>query len=291
MTSPRPATAAEATTVLPPPAGGSGTAWPFLAAAALLLAACAPALREPPPLATLSGGGPPAALEEVPGLLAAAEARFAQRTPAAARDAARLWLRAAAAGQGHAGALWKAASALVWAVEHEAEASARSQDALRAVHAAQWCARLAPDDPTCDYWLGAALGVQARERPRTGLSALPTIEAAFTRAAAAAPRLERGGPDRALALLYLRAPGWPAGPGDPDLGLEHAQRALALFPEHPPNLLAHGEALAALGRREASREAHEKALQAALALADAGDPDAGEWAAQAQEALGAGARK
>ena len=58
---------------------------------------------------------------------------------------------------------------------------------------------------------------------------------------------------RALALFYLRAPGWPKGPGDADLGLEHAREAVRLRPEHPPNLLAPGEALDAVGERAESR--------------------------------------
>src|SRR5206468_9879056 len=103
---------------------------------------------------------------------------------------------------------------------------ARLRAATRAVQAAQWCERVSAEKPECQYWLGAALGVQAREKPSTGLSALPMIVEAFKRAAVADPALEDGGPERALALLYARAPGWPTGPGDPDLGLEHARKAV-----------------------------------------------------------------
>src|SRR5262249_38588973 len=83
------------------------------------------------------------------------------------------------------------------------------------------------------------------------LSALPEIEAAFKRAASRAPDLEGAGADRALALLYLRAPGWPAGPGDPDLGLEHAKKAVAARADLPPHQLALAEAPAATGSHPA----------------------------------------
>src|SRR5207247_5984487 len=92
--------------------------------------------------------------------------------------------------------------ARIWATDHGKDARAREEAATQAVQAAQWCQKIAAQDPACAYWLGAALGVQARERPSTGLSALPRIEAAFKSAAAARPDPDEGGPERALALLH-----------------------------------------------------------------------------------------
>jgi hypothetical protein len=92
-------------------------------------------------------------------------------------------------------------------------------------------------------------------------------------------------------MVYLRAPGWPTGPGDPDLGLEHARKAVKLDPAFPPNLLVLGEALAAIDDVAGSREAYRSALQAALEAERAGDPDAAEWARQAEEAGGMATRE
>jgi tetratricopeptide (TPR) repeat protein len=127
--------------------------------------------------------------------------------------------------------------------------------------------------------------VQARERRSTGLDALPQIEQAFKRAAVEAPSLEEGGPDRALALLYLRAPGWPTGPGDPDLGLMHARKAVQLSPAYPPNQLALAEALKATGDAEESASTYQRALDLARSRAAARDPDASEWIEEAEKAL------
>jgi tetratricopeptide (TPR) repeat protein len=116
--------------------------------------------------------------------------------------------------------------------------------------------------------------------------ALPAIVAAFEAAAAGDPAYEHGAPDQALALVYLRAPGWPAGPGDPDRGLEHARRALAIASDYPPNLLALGEALAATGDPAGARARYEEALTRARDAAAAGDADATEWIHDAEVAIG-----
>jgi len=250
------------------------------------LAACVPALRKPPDLMDLAGGGKPPQASEAQGLLERAAALYARRDPESVRTAVGAFVRATAADPARVEGLIGAVQAGVWLSDHEEDAAARERVATAAVQAAQWCGKLAPESAACTYWLGAALGVQARERHATGLSALPKIEEAFVQAAQRIPEYEEAGPDRALALLYVRAPGWPTGPGDPDLGLEHARKAAELRPDYPPNQLALGEALAATDDPDGSREAYSRALELARARAAAGDPDAAEWAAEAEKALG-----
>ncbi len=256
-----------------------------LAGAAVLAAlpcGCAAALKETPPLAVLAGSAAPHGPAEIESLLARAGELFRRRDVAGVRQAATLYFQAAAAGGPGSEALVAAAWTEVWLADHETDPADRREAATRAVQASQWCGRIAPERPECVYWMGASLGVQARERPSTGLSALPQIEASFKEAAKRAPDLDQGGPDRSLALLYLRAPGWPTGPGDPELALVHARRAIELFPRYPPNVLALAEALAATGNGEASRAACRQALE--LARADA-DPDAPDWIGEAERAL------
>ncbi len=255
-------------------------------AAAFWLGGCAAALKQAPPLADLAGGGPAVAPGEVEGLLHQADAAFARRETASVRDAASLYLRAAAGDPSRTDGLIGAARALVWLTDHETEPALREEAARRGAQASQWCVAIAPDLPACSYWLGATVGVQARERPSTGLSALPRIEAAFARAAALDPAYERGGPDRALALLYLRAPGWPTGPGDPEKGLDHARKAIALFPLEPPNLLALAEAQAANGDAAGARATSGEAAARARDRVTAGDdPDAAESLREAEQRL------
>jgi len=173
----------------------------------------------------------------------------------------------------------------IWLSGHDPDPEARREAATGAVHAGQWCRSLRPDDPECAYWLGAALGVQARERRGTALDALPLIVELFMEAREGAPLMDRAGPDRALALLFLRAPGWPTGPGDPDLGLEHAEIAVGLEPGYAPNVLALAEALESMERIAESMAAYERAQSMAREASDRGDPDAHEWVGEAVDGL------
>jgi tetratricopeptide (TPR) repeat protein len=152
------------------------------------------------------------------------------------------------------------------------------------VQAAQLCGDRAPSAAACDYALAIALGQQARERHATGRDGLAKMVAALRRAIASEPRLDGAGPHRVLALVYLRAPGWPAGPGDTEAGLLEAREAVILVPEHPANQLALAEALRRNGRPDEARAAYRHALE--LARGAAGDPDAPEWLAEATKGLG-----
>lgn len=201
------------------------------------------------------------------------------------RDASSVWLEAARADENRVEGLVGAVRAQIWICDHDEDRERREQAATLAVQSAQWCDRSRPEDPICDYWLGAALGVQARERPTTAIHALPAIVEAFRKAAAGAPDYDEAGPDRALALIYARAPGWPSGPGDPDLSLEHARKAEARRPSYPPNQLALAEAYAATGDKKESRSSYGRALTLARDLAASGDRDAPEWVKEAEEAL------
>ncbi len=182
-------------------------------------------------------------------------------------------------------ALLSLAEVRVWLVEHEKDPDVRESLAAGAVHAGQWCLEGAPEDPRCRYRLAIAVGVQARERPLTGVDAMPTMIKLLEAARVAEPGLDHGGPDRVLALLYLRAPGWPTGPGDPDLGYEHAVAAVEIDPGHPQNHLVLGEALVKVERENEAIEAYRTALRLAEAQQESGGRDAREWLQEAESAL------
>lgn len=258
---------------------------------ATLLTGCASALRAPPPVDALgerTGGGETASPGEVAGLLAAATTAWARRPDAVAVARAReLFLAAARADAAGVDGLLGAAVAGAWLIEHEADAGRRAALATADVQICQWCGARAPDRIDCDYRLALALGQQARERPATAADALPRITALLAKVMASAPRLDEAGGYRVLALVLLRAPGWPIGPGDPELGLERARQAVALVPEYPPNLLALGEALSVAGNSDEAVATYERAGQLAEERITAGDPDAREWADQARRSAAA----
>ncbi len=75
---------------------------------------------------------------------------------------------------------------------------------------------------------------------------------------------DQGGPLRVLAMIYLKAPAWPAGPGDLDLALELLQEAATRFPTHPLNRIFLAAALLEDGQEARAREE----LATGLGLAD-----------------------
>lgn len=250
-----------------------------------LATACARSLPEPVPLPELapdlSDGPVPSAADA----LRAYDARDLEGV----RLAAAMWERRIALTTEPAvrfEAVIGSIRALLWLAEHEPDAGARRSAAGAAVRSAQWCALLEPEAAQCGFWLGASLGSQARERRSTALDALPRIVALFEEARRAIPRFDSGGPDRALALLYARAPGFPVGPGDPELALDHAHRAVAIAEAYPPNLMALAECRAGLEGDAAAEADWRRALASARIAERAGEPDAMRWIREIRAALG-----
>ncbi len=256
-------------------------------------AACARALHEPPSLASIGdgstrpgGSAASSAPAEVDQLLQEAAAGFDRRPDASAVASARdLYLRAARADEGRVEALLGAAATTAWIIEHEPNAARRETLATEEVQLCQWCVRRAPSNVECTYRLALAIGQQARERRSTAIDGLKQMVPLLEQVIARAPTLDRAGGDRVLALVLLRAPGWPTGPGDPDSGLVHARRADSLVPDDPENLNVLGEALAATDQVDDARAVYTRAESLARALAVRGNPDAAEWAETAAGAL------
>lgn len=248
------------------------------ACVASLATACAPALREPAPLAPGPSGERDAAE-----LVREADAVWQRRgEPGQAALAQRLYLQAAAADEHGIAALLGAMRAMTFRIERERDTGVRAELASKQVDLGQWCQRRAPSAPACDYRLALALGQQARERPSTSRDGLEKMVSLLRRAIAADPALDSGGPHRALALVLLRAPSWPIGPGDPEAGLEEARAAVQLFPDVAGNQLVMAEALGKNEQPDAARAAYERARQLADAAIRAGDPDGARALAEAR---------
>ena len=255
-----------------------------VAALAMALAtACASALHEPRPIAALApgrGGG-----RSADELLRDGNAAWARRAAAGQAAAAQdLYLDAAAADDSRVDAVLGAMRALSFRIEHERGVD-RGKLAEEEVELGQWCQRRGGAQAECDYRLAIALGQQARERSSTGQDALGKMVDLLHRAINAAPELDSGGPHRVLALVLLRAPSWPVGPGDPEAALDQARAAVHAFPDAADNQLALAEALAANGSAGEARVAYRKALALATAARAAGDLDAPLWVGEAQAGI------
>ena len=252
------------------------------AALLVLCVGCAQALHKPPPLETIAAAPGAAAAQ----LLADADAAWGRRgEPGQAAAAEDLYLQAARADPRNPGSFAGAIRAKAFRIGREKDGGERSRLAESAVIVGQLCEENVPAAAACDYWLAAALGLQARERSATGRDALPRMVDLLRRAVRNDPDIDHAGPHRLLAIVLLRAPGWPLGPGDPDAALPEAEAAARAAPEFPPNQLALGDALKQKGRAAEARSPYSQALRLAMDAAGRGDPDAAGWADDARAAL------
>ena len=167
--------------------------------------------------------------------------------------------------------------------DQEPDSKIRAALAAQAGSDADACMARAPQAAECLYGRAVALGLNARAHPAHAGEYLNSMLDNLTRAESADPSYDEAGPARVRALVLIRAPGWPLGPGDSEAGLVAARRAVTLRPLYPPNLLALAEALAKNGDASGARDNFARARAAALALPTA--PGRDEWLHEADQGL------
>jgi hypothetical protein len=165
----------------------------------------------------------------------------------------------------------------------ETDSKTRDQLAADALQNAQACLERAPHSAACLYYDGVALGLKARAHPLQANEALKSMLDALSGAEAADPAYDQAGPARVKALVLIKAPAWPLGPGDAEAGLAAARRAAALRPDYPPNVLTLAEALAKSGDAHGAQESYRHARELILALPSSRDRD--DWLHEADQAL------
>ncbi len=228
-----------------------------IVAACAVLAAAAAARGSgppPPPPQPVTGG---AALPGGPVVL----------WDACTRDQAERW--AADAGRDGAAAL-RAAACYAAIVERSGDKSAGLEDARKGRAAAEAAVRQLPGSGLAHYLAAYLAGLVAERSPLRGLALVPVIEREALAAVELDPAVDRGGPDRMLGELYLRAPRSPFSVGNPEKAVRHYRRAVAVEPAAPENRLGLAEAL--LARDETAEACRE--LRAVLAAPATGETPA-----------------
>lgn len=170
--------------------------------------------------------------------------------------------------------------------DHESNSQVRAQLAADADRDAQACLQRAPRAAACLYYHGIALGLTARAHPLHAADTLKSMLEALAAAEAADSEFDQAGPARVQALVLIKAPAWPLGPGDPQAGLAAARRAVSLRPDYPPNELALAEAMAKNGDTQGAEGAYSRARDLIQALPPSADRD--DWLKAANQALAAG---
>jgi hypothetical protein len=168
-------------------------------------------------------------------------------------------------------------------IDQSKDAAERAQLLAAATASAQQCLARFPDSGACQYAQAQVQGLTARARPLEAPALLKGMLASLTKAEARDPALDHAGPARLAAIVLLRAPPWPLGPGDVDAALTAAQRAVQRDPAYPPNLITLGQAQARSVGAPPARATFVKAQQAAQVWAVAADRS--KWQQDIEQAL------
>ncbi len=92
------------------------------------------------------------------------------------------------------------------------------------------------------YYQAVNFGFVLQAKGLAAVNKLSELEGLLEQASAL-PDLDHGGAQRALGMLYLRAPAWPTGVGDLDQALENLAAVCTRYPAFPLNQICYAEAL------------------------------------------------
>jgi len=95
-----------------------------------------------------------------------------------------------------------------------------------------------PKIAAAHYYLALNIGQLARAKRLGALRLVSEMELELRWTRDLDENFDYAGPDRALGLLYLDAPGWPTSIGSRSKARQHLQRAIQLHPEYPGNRLS-----------------------------------------------------
>ena len=150
-------------------------------------------------------------------------------------------------------------------IDQSTDSAQRSALLVAATASARQCLAQFPAAAACAYAQAQVQGLTARATPLAAPSLLKEMLASLTKVEAQDPGLDHAGPARLSAIVLLRAPPWPLGPGDVDAAVTAAQRAVKREPTYPPNLIALGQAQAKAVGTAAARATFASAQQAVQA--------------------------
>ncbi len=248
----------------------------------LLGSGCGAPHRPPEPAQAVQ----PVLPDEIPDLLQLAVSSFNRCGPF---EGVALSLAAAEAvlarQPGHQDAALHAARAAAWLLEFDdsLDEPARRELAARGVGYAEAALAAIGERVDTVFLAGALLGLQLEVARVPGPVKLGKVHDYFERAVELAPDYDDGAPLRALGTLLVKAPGWPAGPGDVEEGIELLAQAVEQHSGHPANHYFLGEALLADGRRDEAAASFQRVLD--LCARSTCSAVCGKYAVKAKELL------
>ncbi len=170
--------------------------------------------------------------------------------------------------------LWEAARTCVWLGNHGPDAK-RKDYVKQGLEYANTAVQLQPDGEAGLFYHGALAGKLADLDFMYGADAIEIIEGRMKQLIENKSTYIYGGPDRVLAILYMRAPGPPLSVGDYDKALKHMQRAVEIESHWLENQLFMAELELRLGKKSdnpVQMESAHKRLQEYFLKPDAKPP-------------------
>lgn len=162
----------------------------------------------------------------------------------------------------HSQSAWEFARGCYDLAEFATNHTQRAALAREGIAASRSVIQREPTVAPAHYYLALNLGQLARDRSLSSLRLVGDMEKALLTARTLDPRFDFAGADRALALLYFEAPGWPISVGSRKKARQHFEQTLELSPDYPGNRLNWLAALVEWG--EDSAWAAERAKTAAV---------------------------
>lgn len=161
----------------------------------------------------------------------------------------------------------KAAACYLVLARDGADKRRRLADAKKGRLLAEQVIRADTQNAFAHYIYAYCTALVAENNSAQGLQLVGVIEREALEAVNLDPRVDRGGGDRLLGELYLRAPSFPMSVGDFGKAIFHFKRAVSLAPDYVENRLGLAEALLA---EDEKRGACEELRQAFRTLTAAG---------------------
>ncbi len=138
-----------------------------------------------------------------------------------------------------------------WA-DYAKSKSRRAEIAQEGIAACRHLIERRPESAWGHYYLAMDMGQLAQTKKLGALRLVRQMEGEFTIVLGLDQKLDFAGPDRNLGLLYLEAPGWPTSIGSKAKARQHLEKAAAMSPDYPENLLNLAEAEMRWGEKNAA---------------------------------------
>ncbi|MFQ5637456.1 MAG: tetratricopeptide repeat protein [bacterium] len=148
----------------------------------------------------------------------------------------------------------------IWQSYHGRDKREITDFASRGIALAKKAIKLNSERVEGYYYRAIATGLFAEQHQVQSKDAMKHIRSDAVKAIKIDPTLDHGGPHRLLGALYLRAPGPPAGIGSRRRALTHLNKAVALSPDYPENMLFLAEAYQRIGQHSQARDLLERVL-------------------------------